>query len=128
MMKRGNCARDAAYLHNPVPPSQAIDVRLTLSFLWTKTINQSITIRLSAAPGAPCRLQLIVISHTHKSNIIPYFDCKCKINKAVIISGVSKLGHKTVTTEKWKPRGDVTEKGNATLRRLRVTVVAVGKQ
>jgi formate hydrogenlyase subunit 6/NADH:ubiquinone oxidoreductase subunit I len=58
----------------------------------------------------------------------PYFDSKCKINKAVIVSGVSKLGHNTVITENWKPRVDVSEKGNVTMRRFRATIVAVEKQ
>jgi len=60
------------------------------------------------ASEAPTRLQLTVISHTHKSNIIPYFDSKCKINKAVIISGVSKLGHNInhweLETTGWRQR------------------------
>ena len=57
----------------------------------------------------------------------PYFDSKCKINKAVFISGVSKLDHNTVTTENLKPRVDVSEKGNVTMRRFRATIVAIGK-
>jgi len=104
-----------------VPPSQAVDVRLSLSFLWTRTINHK-------ASHAPPLLQLIVISYTRKSNTIPYFESKCKINKAVIISGVSKLGHNSVTTENWKQRGEVSDTGNVTMKLVRATIVAMEKQ
>ena len=99
-------------------------VRLT-SFLWTKTINHKPSLHLRLEHRTFCNW---LSSHTLTIQMSsPYFDSKCKINKAVIISGVSKLDHNTVTTENLKPRVDVSEKGNVTMRRFRATIVAIGK-